>query len=106
MSLLILKMKKPANIKLPVWGRSFLKFLLPNYDYEYVVGAYEQGFEDMKELSGRTRAVLWFWGQVYRSLPSLIKQKSTGGLYMLISYIRTAIRNFLKNKAFSFINIL
>ncbi len=98
-------MKKQAYIKLPLLGRLILKYLLPNYDYEYVIGAFEQGFQDMKDSFGKTRALLWFWWQVGLSIPPLIKQKSTGGITMLISYFKTTVRNFLKNKAFSFINI-
>lgn len=98
-------MKERNVIKLPIFGQFVLRFLLPGYDYEYVIGVYEQGFQDQKGHRGIMLAWVWFWGEVLNSTPILLKQKMIGGFAMVKSYFNTSLRNLNKSKGFSIINI-
>ncbi|MBU1099621.1 MAG: ABC transporter permease [Bacteroidetes bacterium] len=63
---------------------------------------YEQLFED----KGKKKAKLWYWKQVLRSIPHLINNLLFWGKIMFGNYSLIAVRNLLKNKLYSFINIM
>jgi ABC-type antimicrobial peptide transport system permease subunit len=54
---------------------------------------------------GHRSARIWFWSQFIRSLPGLIIKSMEGDIVMLKNYLKIALRNFVKHKSFSFINI-
>ncbi len=54
---------------------------------------------------GQRSARIWFWSQFIRSLPGLIIKSMEGDIVMLKNYLKIALRNFVKHKSFSFINI-
>jgi hypothetical protein len=68
---------------------------------EYVVSIYREHFMT----KGRRAAQLWFWSQFARSLPGLVEKSIEGGVFMLKNYLKTAIRNIRRQKAYSMINI-
>ncbi len=70
------------------------------------LGDFDEIFQEFVSEKGRSRAVLWYWGQVARSLPGLMTNKLYWSLSMLRNYILISFRNMLKNKGFSLITIL
>jgi putative ABC transport system permease protein len=96
---------KYNRIQLPKIATILLFCLHPRYDFEHVIGAYEQGYNQILESKGKLVALLWISSQIFRSSPVLLKLKIFGGLAMLKNYLKIAVRNILKHKGFSTINI-
>ena len=69
------------------------------------LGDFEEIFLNICERRGINYARMWYWIQVIKSLPGFIKNKLYWSTAMLKNYVKIALRNVLKNKGFSFINI-
>ena len=93
-------------INLPVFEKLILRVLLPDYDFEYTIGFYEEGYLDIKHKKSSTAACIWLWGQIFKAAPELIKLHILGEIYMIMNYLKTAVRNILRHKGYSLINIL
>ncbi|MCJ7681521.1 MAG: ABC transporter permease, partial [Candidatus Aminicenantes bacterium] len=65
----------------------------------------ENVFGEHLQAKGHAAARLWFWGQIIRSLPGLIKKSIEGNIVMLRNYLKTALRKMMRHKGYSFINI-
>jgi len=96
---------KELPVNLPPLATSILKFLLPDSDFEYLIGFYEQGYQDLLGSHRRAKARLWLWTQILRATPHLLRMKIQGEMVMLINYLKTAVRNILRHRGYSFINI-
>jgi len=69
-------------------------------------GDMEEYFNEIAARKGAGWARLWIWGQVMRSLRSLIVRSLSGSLAMFKNYLKIALRHFSKHKGYSFINIM
>jgi putative ABC transport system permease protein len=65
----------------------------------------EEEFEEIADHKGRLFAILWYWGQVVYSVPAYFRLHLTMGGTMLSNYLKIALRNIKRNKAYSIINI-
>jgi putative ABC transport system permease protein len=65
----------------------------------------EEEFEEIADQKGRLFAILWYWGQVVYSVPAYFRLHLTMGGTMLSNYLKIALRNIKRNKAYSIINI-
>ncbi|MGD9347242.1 MAG: ABC transporter permease, partial [Candidatus Aminicenantes bacterium] len=70
-----------------------------------LMGDIEEDYSDICAEKGILRARLWYWIQVFISLPPFLKSYAYWSVVMFKNYIKTALRVIQKNKAFSFINI-
>jgi predicted permease len=70
-----------------------------------LAGDVEEEYADIRERRGGIPAALWIWFQVVISLPSFVKSYLYWRHTMFANYLRTAWRNLVKHKVFSFINI-
>lgn len=93
-----------SRVQLPPLELLFLRALLPGSDFEYLIGFYEQGFQDQLERSP-LRARFWLWKQILKAAPALIRSSIRGEKIMLWNYLKTAVRNILRHKGYSAINI-
>lgn len=66
---------------------------------------FEEAFALRAEESTRRSASLWYWYQTIKSIPLFIINSIYWGFIMLLNYLRLFFRNFVRHKAFSFINI-
>ncbi|MCK4766495.1 MAG: ABC transporter permease [Candidatus Aminicenantes bacterium] len=93
------------HIKPPLPGsRFFGKFLL-NEEINEKLGDFEEVFRYIAEGRGVFRARLWYWLQIFKTLPACLENIIYWRLIMIKSYLKIALRNITKSKAISFINI-
>ena len=98
-----MKNQKKTN---PPWLPSRILSLIVDKDESYsVIGDFDEEYFERVEEFGKGRASLWYWFQMIRSLPLIIKDSTIWGAAMLNNYIKIAYRNLLKSKGFSFINV-
>jgi putative ABC transport system permease protein len=90
----------------PKLGQRLLSFLA-HYEWEYSVsGDCSEEFRECVQEEGRSRALLWYWGQVIFSLAAYSKLSASIGVAMLKNYLKITWRNIRNNKIYSFINIM
>ncbi|MFC2155270.1 ABC transporter permease, partial [Acidobacteriota bacterium] len=93
------------NSNLPLLAAYLLKGLT-GYESDYAMsGDMEEEYRKIRKNKGSAKAAAWYWRQAVGSLPSYIKIVIRGGWAMFKSYLKIGIRNILKHKGYSFINI-
>jgi putative ABC transport system permease protein len=98
-------MKQPQS-RLPKLGDWILR-LLARYDVNpHLRGDFDEEFSLVYETGGFFRAWFWYWTHLLRSLPVFIKDILYWRFVMFKNYLKFAIRNIIKHKGCSFINIL
>ena len=97
---------KKHQPKLPKFGDWLLK-LLARYDVNpHLRGDFDEEFSLIYETKGFVKAWLRYWTHLLRSLPFFIKDILYWRFVMFINYLKTALRNFYKNRSYSVLNIL
>ena len=94
---------KGNSFKIASW--LLRKFLLSSRE-QNTLGDIEELYSELKNEYGYKYANKWYWRQVIKSSPHLINNIIYWGRIMLGNYSLIAIRNLLKNKLYSIINIL
>ena len=85
---------------------SWLLARMSQYEETYLLaGDLEEEFGELTILHGQRRARCWFRRQVLRSLPAYIHFSLIWRAIMFRNYLKTAWRQLLRHRAFSFINI-
>jgi putative ABC transport system permease protein len=98
-------MKQPPS-KLPKFGDWILR-VLARYDVNpHLRGDFDEEFSSIYETEGFVRAWFWYWTHLLLSLPVFIRDILYWKFIMLKNYLKFAIRNIIKHKGYSFINIL
>lgn len=97
-------MSKPKP-NIPKLGQKLLSWILPENKKDVLLGDFAEYHARVADKRGRFAAFLWYWGQLFASLPSFIHNSSYFGGIMLKNYFVVAVRNLKKNKGYSFINI-
>jgi putative ABC transport system permease protein len=96
------KTKEPQ----PSW---FCKWLIKRIfkdEKEAKLGDFIEMYSTFAEEKGRLQAKVRFWVYLIRSIPEYFKDSLCIGVTMFKNYIIIALRNILKHKGYSFINIL
>ena len=96
---------KKDKIQLPFLARHIILFL-HEYDEEFSIsGDFTEEYQERKRGRGRIKAWCWYWFQVLYLIPAFIKSFITLEIIMIKNYLKTAKRNLIKYKGYSFINI-
>lgn len=74
-------------------------------DRDAVLGDFEEFFSEIAVRKGRKRALLWYWKQVFRSLPRILFHYMRMPFVMFRNYLMTSLRSLRKNKLNSLLNI-
>ena len=69
------------------------------------LGDFEEAFSEIFAEKGAATAYIWYWKQVFRSLPGFIKNKIYWSVIMIKNYFTISLRTLMKNKWISLINI-
>ncbi len=83
----------------------FLKNFVPFEDQENLAGDFAEMYERISHQKGKMRAKSWYGIQIFKLLPSYLKNYTYWSLTMIFNYIRIAVRNIKKYTTYSFINI-
>ncbi len=89
--------------KFAVWLLSRFLFGL---ELSEKLGDLQEEFYYQQNNSSLFKARIWYWKQILLTIPVCIKNIFQWGIIMFKNYVKIAIRNIQKHKAFSTINIL
>ena len=92
--------KSPPSIP-----RFLLCLIRDKTDHESLIGDYEETFHYYGTTYGYARARLWYWGQVFKAFPVFITNSIRWRLVMFKNYFKIAVRNLMRKKFYSFINV-
>lgn len=70
-----------------------------------IFGDMDEFYIELVHEKGRTRALLWYGGQILNACPLLLLNSFYGGMIMIKNYLKIAFRNIQRHKGYSFINI-
>ena len=89
----------------PRFFKWLLSCLVTGYTRAIIMGDLEEEYFYLMETKGRKRADRWYILQVIISLPKSISHYFYWGGIMFKNYMKIAVRNLIKYKGYSFINI-
>ncbi len=90
---------------IPGLGERLLTFLLPHERQDILLGDFIECYRTKLNAKGPLVAKLWFWLQVFASVPSFIRYRTRFAGIMLRSYVTLALRSLYKQAAYSFLNL-
>lgn len=88
-----------------VIGRWIIHTFIPEHIGSSGIGDYEELYKKIIEKKGFIRANLWFWRQIFKSIPLFITESIIWSFAMFKNYFKITLRNIKKYKVYSFINI-
>ena len=88
----------------PRFSEFILGWLLKD-DWDTPLGDFEQYYHLMSAQQGYLAARWWYRSQIVKLVPSRIYEKAYWSTIMLKNYLKTAIRNISRQKAYASINI-
>ncbi|MFC1725491.1 ABC transporter permease [candidate division KSB1 bacterium] len=97
-------MKKNSK-KPPFFARSFLKTLINAYEHDSLIGDFDEMYTTILKKNNRLKADFWYWAQLFKALPTFVKNSFIWSLTMLKNYLKISLRNIKKNKLFTLINL-
>ena len=89
----------------PILGNLILRIFLNDEDYYQLSGDMEEVFISKIEDGNRIGAFSWYWLHIVKSLPGFLTNNIYWSAVMLNNYFKIAMRNLLRHKGYSFINI-
>lgn len=89
----------------PKIARYFLGKIARFTDNPYLIGDFEEEFNEIRRGEGVTYANLWYWFQLLKSLLPFIIHRVTWGGIMFKHNIKFIFRSILKEKTYSLINL-
>ncbi|MCP4726340.1 MAG: FtsX-like permease family protein [bacterium] len=96
---------KASKIYSPVILRMFLKKLVNRLEHDALIGDFDEIYGSLIKERGFLTAFLWYIMQICRAVPIFIANKTQRSLSMFFNYLKITIRNILRHKGYSFINI-
>ncbi len=90
---------------IPRLGEKLLSFLLPRERQDILLGDFIECYRGKLKAKGRTVALLWFWTQVFASVPAFLRYRTRFAGIMLRSYVTLALRSLYKQAGYSLLNL-
>jgi len=98
--------KKTKRVSPPPLALWLLKKVSGSRDYDYARGDLAETYECLAAEKGRSKANIWFWSEVVRSIPGFVRNSIYWSIAMFKNYVKIALRNIHRSKLFATINIL
>jgi len=76
-----------------------------NEERKTIVGDMDECFEELRKGQGKWKSDVWYWSQVGKSTPALLKNSVYWRAVMFKNYLKVALRIIQKHKIYSAINI-
>ena len=99
-------MKKEKQIKPPKAAEYILERILSEYNDFALLGDFNEEYSNIFRNQSTFKAKIWYWKQVFTSLPKLLIHLIYWGAIMISNYFKIALRNFARHKVYSFINVV
>lgn len=93
------------NSRPPKLFEYFLQMIITLEDRESLVGDFEEMYHRISNGSGKVRALCWYILHIIKLVPSFLKNTIYWSITMYKNYLKIALRNIIKHKGYSFINI-
>jgi len=93
------------SIQPPRIAEWLLKIILRQDEQCEKLGDFEEGFQYECQIKGTDKGVLWYWSEVIKAIPLIVKNLFYWSLAMLKNYLKIALRHIERHKAYSFLNI-
>ena len=81
------------------------KLFLRRQTLSLLNASFDQEYRAICEEKGRKAALLWYWSQLLVSFPPIFMRTLKWRSIMIKNYLKIALRNILKYKGYSFINV-
>ncbi|MFC1563372.1 ABC transporter permease [candidate division KSB1 bacterium] len=94
------------RINTPKFGKWLLFRFLDRSSRFDILGDFEEEFGKICHESNILFARLWYWGQVFRSIPAFIFRSAAWNIVLLNNYMKTSFRNLRRHKTYTAINIM
>ncbi len=94
------------NNRLPVLARWIFSHFASSIEKATVIGDLDEYFVELAKDKGYFAASIWYWMQVSKSLPLILKHSIYRSFIMFWNYLKISMRNLQRSKGFSVINIL
>ncbi len=98
-------MKKKKTYRAPHLAELLMKWFYPDRGNYTTVGDLAESYNFIAVEEGLFKARIWYYGQLLKSIVPLIINSFYWGIEMFLNYIKIALRNFLKHKVYSAINL-
>ena len=82
-----------------------LKLLIDKYDHQALFGDFDELYQHYAKDYGKIQAKWWLWSQIFKTIPTVIKNTVYWSTIMFANYLKIALRNIKNYKVYSFINI-
>ena len=82
-----------------------LKNVIPFEDQENLAGDFEEMFARISSQKGKVIAIGWYIFQIFKLIPSYLRNYLFWSITMIKNYLKIAFRNIKKFKSYSYINI-
>ncbi|MCP4726781.1 MAG: FtsX-like permease family protein [bacterium] len=94
--------KKSKPPKIPEW---IIRKLLAERDFFEKSGDLDEVYYRKRGKENGYKASVWYWGQVINALPGFLSNSMNRSITMFNNYVKIAMRNILRQKGYSLINI-
>jgi putative ABC transport system permease protein len=94
--------KKNRPSRLGLW---LLSSAYGDSEHFPLIGDFEEIYSEIASERGALAASLWYWGQIFKSIPSFLSNSMYWSVAMLKNYLKVIFRNIRKHKGYSLINI-
>jgi putative ABC transport system permease protein len=82
-----------------------VSFIARTLENPSLLGDLEEEYRTVVRWRGERRAGLWYLGHVTASLPAFVRTLIVWRIVMIKNYLKVAIRNIVRHKGYSFLNI-